>query len=68
MLVLSLKDLFHVKHNIELNYPSFKGLYDKIVDDDERIMNKIELVLSTEYLLESNANIMLLIESMMFRM
>ena len=68
MLVLSLKDLFHVKHNIELNYPSFKGLYDKIVDNDESIMNKIELVLSTEYLLESNANVMLLIESMMYRM
>ena len=68
MLVLSLKDLFHVKHGIELNYPSFKGLYDKIVDSDESIMDKIELVLSTEYLLESNANVMLLIESMMYRM
>ena len=68
MLVLSFKDLFHVKHNINLNYPSFKGLYDKIVDDDESIMKKIELVLSTEYLLESNANVMLLIESMMYRM
>ncbi len=68
MLVLSFKDLFHVKHNVNLNYPSFKGLYDKIVDDDESIMKKIELVLSTEYLLESNANVMLLIESMMYRM
>ena len=68
MLVLSFKDLFHVKHGIVLNYPSFKGLYDKITDSDEGIMNKIELILSTEYLLETNANIMLLIESMMYRM
>lgn len=68
MLVLSLKDLFHVKHNIDLNYPSFKGLYDKIVDEDESIMQKIELILSTEYLLESNANVVLLIESMMYRL
>ena len=65
MLVLGLRDLFHVKQSMELTYPSYKSLFEKIDDTPENIINKIELILSTEYLLSTNANIMLLMDSMM---
>lgn len=65
MLVLGLRDLFHVKQNMNLTYPSFKGLYDRIDDDTDSIINKIDLILNAEYLLSTNANVMLLMDSMM---
>ena len=34
---------------------------------EENIIKKIELVLNTEYLLETNANVLLLMDSMMYR-
>ena len=67
MLVLALRDLFHVKHSMNLTYPSFKSLYDKINDQEENIIQKIDLILNTEYLLSTNANVMLLMDSMMYR-
>ena len=67
MLVLALRDLFHVKHSMNLTYPSFKSLYDRIDDQEENIIQKIDLILNTEYLLSTNANVMLLMDSMMYR-
>ena len=67
MLVLALRDLFHVKHSMNLTYPSFKSLYDRINDQEENIIQKIDLILNTEYLLSTNANVMLLMDSMMYR-
>lgn len=67
MLVLALRDLFHVKHFMNLTYPSFKSLYERIDDQEENIINKINLILETEYLLSTNANVMLLMDSMMYR-
>lgn len=67
MLVLALRDLFHVKHSMNLTYPSFKSLYDRINDQEENIIQKIVLILNTEYLLSTNANVMLLMDSMMYR-
>lgn len=67
MLVLALRDLFHVKHSMNLTYPSFKSLYDRINDHEENIIQKIDLILNTEYLLSTNANVMLLMDSMMYR-
>ena len=67
MLVLALRDLFHVKHSMNLTYPSFKSLYDRINDQEENIIQKIDLILTTEYLLSTNANVMLLMDSMMYR-
>ena len=67
MLVLALRDLFHVKHSMNLTYPSFKSLYDRINDQEENIIHKIDLILNTEYLLSTNANVMLLMDSMMYR-
>lgn len=68
MLVLGLKDLFHVKHSIDLTYPSYKSLYERIEDDPENIIEKINLILETEYLLTSNANVALLMDSMMYNL
>lgn len=65
MLVLGLRDLFHVKHSMSLTYPSFRSLYEKVDDSEDEIVKKIDLVLNTEFLLNTNANIMLLIDSMM---
>lgn len=67
MLVLSLKDLFHVKQNMPLIYPSFKSMYDRIDDDLDNIISKIDLILETIYLLNTNANILLLMDSLMYR-
>lgn len=67
MLVLALRDLFHVKHSMNLTYSSFKSLYDRINDQEENIIQKIDLILNTEYLLSTNANVMLLMDSMMYR-
>lgn len=67
MLVLAFRDLFHVKHNITLTYSAYKDLFERIDDDVDSVVNKIELVLNTEYLLSTNANVMLLMDSMMCR-
>lgn len=67
MLVLAFKDLFHVKHSMSLTYPSFKSLYERIDDQEENVIHKIDLILNTEYLLSTNANVMLLMDSLMYR-
>ncbi|MEG0275839.1 MAG: hypothetical protein RR630_02315 [Coprobacillus sp.] len=67
MLVLAFRDLFHVKHNIDLTYSAYRDLFERIDDDVDKIVDKIELVLNTEYLLSTNANVMLLMDSMMCR-
>lgn len=68
MLVLGMKDLFHVKQNGTLTYPSYKGLYEKVDVSLDRIIEQIELILNTEYLFGSNANVLLLMDSMMYRL
>ncbi len=65
MLVLSLRDLFHVKHFLPLTYESYRPLYEKIQDNEDNIIKKIDLILDTEFLLSTNANVMLLMDSMM---
>lgn len=67
MLVLGLRDLFHVKQSMDLIYPSFRSLYEKIDDENDNIIHKIDLVLNTEYLLSTNANVLLLMDSLMYR-
>lgn len=65
MLVLGLRDLFHVKHSMELTYPSYRSLYEKINEPEDELVRKIDIILNAEYLLSTNANVMLLIDSMM---
>ncbi len=68
MLVLGLRDLFHVKHSMQLTYPSFRSLFEKVDDSTENIIEKINLVLNTEYLLSTNANVLLLMDSLMYKL
>lgn len=67
MLVLAMRDLFHVKHSMNITYKSMSDLFDKISDTDENIIRIIELILETEYLLSTNANVLLLMDSMIYR-
>ncbi len=68
MLVLGLKDLFHVKHSMDLTYPTYKSLFERIEDEPDNILKRINLILETEYLLTSNANVALLMDSMMYNL
>lgn len=67
MLVLGMRDLFHVKHSMNITYKSLQELFDKIEDSDDNIIRIIELILETEYLLNTNANVLLLMDSMIYR-
>lgn len=67
MLTLGMMDLFHVKQSMNITFPSFKELFDKINDDPDNIIRRIELILETEYLLGTNANILLLMDSLMYK-
>ncbi len=67
MLVLGMRDVFHVKHSIPLTFidhvDNFKNL-----PDDPLILNRIERLLETIYLIDTNANIALLIDSMCYKL
>lgn len=67
MLVLGMRDLFHVKHSMNITYKSLHELFSKIEDSDDNIIRIIELILETEYLLNTNANVLLLMDSMIYR-
>lgn len=67
MLVLAMRDLFHVKHSMNITYESMNELFNNIKDTDDNIIRIIELILETEYLLGTNANVMLLMDSMIYR-
>lgn len=67
MLVLGMKDLFHVKHSMDISYIFMEDLFKKISDSDENIIRIIEIILETEYLLNTNANVLLLIDSMIYK-
>ncbi len=66
MLVLGLRDMFHVKHSMSITFSSNPAFFERFPDDPD-ILNKIELVLDTIYAFESNANLSLLIESMIYK-
>jgi DNA polymerase-3 subunit delta' len=68
MLVLGLKDLFHVKHFQELTYVNQKKIISSINAPEGDIIEKIELVLEANYHLDSNANILLLMDSLLYRL
>lgn len=68
LLTYGLKDLFHVKHSQEVIFIKYKELFASIQASDSDIIEKIEIVLETNYLLDSNANIALLIDSLMYKL
>ncbi len=67
MLVLALRDLFHVKHSIPLTFTKHKELFAAL-PEDQKILKRIELVLDTIYSIDTNANLSLLMDSMVYKM
>lgn len=67
MLVLGLRDMFHVKHQMSLTFVKHRNLFERLPDDPQ-ILNRIELVLDTIYTMDTNANLSLLMDSMIYRM
>ena len=67
MLVLGLRDVFHVKHSMSITFNKHISLFERL-PDDQKIFDRIELVLDTIYTMDMNANVSLLIDSMVYRM
>ena len=68
MLLLAMKDLFHVKHNQRVMYKNYLELLKKVAVKEELLIKQIELILETIYIIEGNANISLLMDSLMYRL
>ena len=67
LIILALKDMFHVKQNEKAVFCNHVEFFDSLTYDNNDIIKKIELLLETSYLLDTNANIPLLMDSMMYR-
>ena len=68
MLVLAMKDVFHVKQKQKILYSKNIDLFKTIDVSVEYLIKQIELVLETIYVIESNANVALLMDSLMYRL
>lgn len=67
LIILGLKDMFHVKHNETPVYCEHVDFFNSLHYNNDDIIKKIELLLETLYLLDTNVNIPLLMDSMMYR-
>ena len=68
MLVLAMKDMFHVKHTDDIVYCEHQGFLRNIKIDESQLIKQIEIILETIYTIESNANVPMLMDSMMYRL
>lgn len=68
MLVLAMKDLFHVKHNQNLVFSAHYDFFNSLQIDENKLIKQIEIILETIYTIESNANLLMLMDSMMYRL
>lgn len=68
MLLLAMKDMFHVKHSNNIIYCEHEKFLKSIEVDENQLIKQIEIILETIYTIESNANILLLMDSMMYRL
>ena len=68
MLVLAMKDLFHVKHNQNLVFSARYDFFNILQIDEDKLIKQIEIILETIYTIESNANLLMLMDSMMYRL
>lgn len=66
MLVLGMRDMFHVKHSIPLLFEKHKEFFDKMPDDD-KIIQKIEVILEYSERINSNVNLALLLDGMIYK-
>ena len=68
MLVLAMKDMFHVKHNQNLVFSAHYDFFNSLQIDEDKLIKQIEIILETIYTIESNANLLMLMDSMMYRL
>ncbi|OUQ02494.1 hypothetical protein B5E92_14580 [Erysipelatoclostridium sp. An15] len=68
MLVLAMKDLFHVKHNQNLVFSAHYDFFNSLQIDEDKLIKQIEIILETIYTIESNANLLMLMDRMMYRL
>lgn len=68
MLIIALKDMFHVKHNKNIVFINHIEMFQSFEYDNDNLIKKIELILETLNLIDSNANLPLLMDSMMYRL
>ena len=68
MLVLAMKDMFHVKHTDDIVYCEHQEFLRNIKIDESQLIKQIEIILETIYTIESNANVAMLMDSMMYSM
>ena len=68
MLVLAMKDLFHVKHNQNLVFSAHYDFFNSLQIDENKLIKQIEIILETIYTIESNANLLMLMDRMMYRL
>lgn len=66
MIVLGLRDLFHVKHSMSITFLKHKDFLVRF-QDDPHVLDKIEFILDTIYTIDTNANLALLLESMAYQ-
>ena len=59
--------MFHVKHNETPVYCEHVDFFNSLHYNNDDIIKKIEILLETLYLLDTNVNIPLLMDSMMYR-
>ena len=68
LIILGLKDMFHVKQNETPVYCEHVDFFNSLhYNNNDDIIKKIEILLETLYLLDTNVNIPLLMDSMMYR-
>lgn len=68
MLVLAMKDMFHVKHNQNLVFSAHYDFFNSLQIDEDKLIKQIEIILETIYTIESNANLLMLMDRMMYRL
>lgn len=68
MLLLAIKDVFHVKHNQKIIFKSSYELFKQINVSDQTIIKQIEIILEAINIIESNVNVALLMDSLMYRL
>ena len=68
MLLLAIKDVFHVKHNQKIIFKSSYELFKQVNVPDQKIIKQIEIILEAINIIESNVNVALLMDSIMYRL
>lgn len=68
MLLLAMKDVFHVKQNQKITYSKNIDLLKKIDVDTNKLLEQIEIILKANYTIENNVNVELLMDHIMYKL